>query len=481
MLKEKDYIFSRLNMLIDLGVAAFSFVAAHLLRNYVLSPYFAPTLLAPSNFRHYAWLMAVFPVIAIVVLALNGYYRSQRIRNTPEIVKTILVSSLEVAVISISLIYMLYKKDVVSRGQMVLAPLLLFLFLSIKTAIVKRLLTMLRRKGYNYRTLVFAGSGERLSEFLNIIEGHPFWGFKILGILTDDPEHFRAGDRIDQWEVVGSVADTLSFVEKNPVDEVIFFPRKIRLEDLAPLLEECELMGIRTRLAVNFYGSKLAHTGLDHFEAIPLITFNPVKGMNAALFFKYAFDRVAAALFLLLFSLPMLLVALIIKATSRRGEPVLYRQTRSGLNGKPFTLYKFRSMRMGADRELEKLRARSEVDGPVFKMKNDPRVTPFGRFIRKTSIDELPQLFNVLKGEMSLVGPRPPVPEEVEKYDRWQRRRLSMKPGITCLWQVMGRNKIDFETWMKLDLQYIDNWSLWLDFSILVRTFFVVITGYGAS
>ncbi|MCX7766701.1 MAG: sugar transferase, partial [Candidatus Sumerlaeia bacterium] len=145
-----------------------------------------------------------------------------------------------------------------------------------------------------------------------------------------------------------------------------------------------------------------------------------------------------------------------------------------------FVLYKFRSMKVGADKELEKLRPASDVAGPIFKMKNDPRVTKVGRIIRKFSIDELPQLFNVLKGEMSLVGPRSPIPEEVEKYDRWQRRRLSMKPGITCLWQVMGRNKLSFDTWMRLDLEYIDNWSLALDFKIMLRTVFVVATGYGA-
>ena len=481
MLKEKDYIFSRLNMLIDLFVAAAAFIAAHLLRNYILSPYFAPGLLAPSRFGQYAWLLLIFPPVTVIVLGFNGYYNSQRIRHTSQIMKKLLVVSVEVTVICLALIYMIYKNDVVSRGQLIVAPALLFVFLSVKTAVVKHILTGFRKKGYNYRTLLFVGSGEKLAEFLELVEGHSVWGFRVKGILTDRPEKYKPGDDFGKWKILGRAENTLDFVEQNPVDEVIFFPRKMSRDELSPILEGCELMGIQTRLAVNFFNPRLATVGVDHFQRVPLITFNPARKMNAQLFIKYTFDRIAAAIMLILLSPLMLLTALIIKITSRPGEPVLYKQTRSGLNGKPFTLYKFRSMRTGAEKQLEKLRAKSEVDGPVFKMKKDPRVTPFGRFIRKFSIDELPQIYNILRGEMSFVGPRPPVPEEVKKYNRWQRRRLSMKPGLTCLWQVMGRNKLDFETWMKLDLKYIDNWSLWLDLKILFRTIFVVITGYGAS
>jgi lipopolysaccharide/colanic/teichoic acid biosynthesis glycosyltransferase len=174
----------------------------------------------------------------------------------------------------------------------------------------------------------------------------------------------------------------------------------------------------------------------------------------------------------------MAVVALLVRLTSR--GPILYKQTRCGLGGRHFTMYKFRSMIVGADEMRTGLDAHNEVDGPVFKISADPRCTPIGRFLRKWSLDELPQLWNVLRGDMSLVGPRPPIPEEVAKYETWHRRRLRMRPGLTCLWAVEGRNEIKFERWMQLDMDYIDNWSLWLDFKILLRSIPVVLSGRGA-
>jgi lipopolysaccharide/colanic/teichoic acid biosynthesis glycosyltransferase len=179
---------------------------------------------------------------------------------------------------------------------------------------------------------------------------------------------------------------------------------------------------------------------------------------------------------LVLLSPVMLVAAILIKLSSARG-PVFFRQERVGINGRRFTLYKFRTMVVGAEHIKSQLLHMNEMDGPVFKMRDDPRVTRLGRFLRRSSIDEFPQLFNVVMGHMSIVGPRPPLPAEVEKYELRQRRRLSVKPGLTCLWQVSGRNKVDFNTWMKLDLYYIDNWSWWLDLKILLRTIPAIFRG----
>jgi lipopolysaccharide/colanic/teichoic acid biosynthesis glycosyltransferase len=189
---------------------------------------------------------------------------------------------------------------------------------------------------------------------------------------------------------------------------------------------------------------------------------------------------VALSAVMLLIALPVL-VTVAIAIRLGEGGAVLFRQRRCGLNGRVFTLYKFRTMIEGAEERLEEVAHLNEMNGPVFKSSRDPRITWLGRWLRRFSLDELPQLWNVLKGDMSLVGPRPPIPEEVARYERWQRRRLAMKPGLTCLWQIRGRNEIDFEEWMKLDLEYIDNWSPWLDLKILARTLPVVLTGRGAS
>jgi exopolysaccharide biosynthesis polyprenyl glycosylphosphotransferase len=249
-------------------------------------------------------------------------------------------------------------------------------------------------------------------------------------------------------------------------------------EHLDEVLEICREQGINTRVAADIFPAKISKVSMEFLESVPLITFSTTPNHALALLIKRIMDILISALLLAVLFPFMVFFGLLIKLTSR--GPILYRQVRCGLYGRKFVLYKFRSMRQGAEDILWEIRHLNEMDGPVFKMRNDPRVTPLGRFLRKSSIDELPQLWNVLRGEMSLVGPRAPLPEEVKEYSRWQRRRLSVRPGITCLWQISGRNEIDFHEWMKLDLHYIDNWSLQLDIKILLRTFPVVLIGKGA-
>jgi exopolysaccharide biosynthesis polyprenyl glycosylphosphotransferase len=218
---------------------------------------------------------------------------------------------------------------------------------------------------------------------------------------------------------------------------------------------------------------------VTELDGIPVLAVTRTPTDALALAGKRVIDVVVSAAVLLL-TVPLLAAtALAIRLESP--GPVLFRQRRVGLNGRAFQMLKFRSMLVDAEQRLEGLRARNEMSGPVFKLTHDPRVTPVGRFLRKASIDELPQLWNVLRGEMSLVGPRPPLPSEVSQYQRWQRRRLSVKPGITCTWQVSGRNGIDFEQWMQLDLAYIDNWSLWGDVRICLKTIPAVLSARGAK
>jgi exopolysaccharide biosynthesis polyprenyl glycosylphosphotransferase len=214
-------------------------------------------------------------------------------------------------------------------------------------------------------------------------------------------------------------------------------------------------------------------------DEFPLVTFSRAPGAEVRLAVRRVADVVLAAALLVLLSPLLIVIAVGVKLASP--GPVLFRQVRCGLHGRRFTFLKFRTMRIDAERLKPLLEPFNEMDGPAFKMTNDPRVFPFGGFLRRTSLDELPQLWNILRGDMSFVGPRPSVVEEVNQYEPWQRRRLSMKPGLTCLWQISGRNELTFEEWMRLDLEYIDNWSLWLDIKIAFKTIPAVLLGRGAK
>jgi exopolysaccharide biosynthesis polyprenyl glycosylphosphotransferase len=243
----------------------------------------------------------------------------------------------------------------------------------------------------------------------------------------------------------------------------------------------CELEGVEVWLIAEFFKTNISRTLVDDFHGKPVLVFSSAPEMSWQGFGKHVMDGLGALL-LLVFFLPLLVAAAIAVKLSSPG-PVFFRQRRSGLNGKPFIMYKFRSMVSDAEQRKLELARLNEMSGPVFKLTNDPRITPVGRWLRKFSIDELPQLFNVLRGEMSLVGPRPLPVEEVQKFnDLAHRRRLSVKPGLTCLWQISGRNEItNFTDWVRLDLEYIDNWSLWLDLKILWRTIPVVLFTKGAK
>lgn len=261
------------------------------------------------------------------------------------------------------------------------------------------------------------------------------------------------------------------------VDEVIFDVDSSKLPALEEVFLQCDEEGVRTRIAIDFFPHVNSEITLDRVGDAPLLTFSAAPLDDLRLLLKRFFDIVVSVFALIVLSPIILFSALLIKLTSPGA--VIFRQARCGLNGRRFTLYKFRSMVENADKikaELEHLSERQIA----FKLARDPRVTPVGRWLRKFSIDELPQLYNVFRGDMSIVGPRPPLPEEVERYERWQRRRLRMRPGLTCLWAVAGRDRIDFNAWMRMDISYIENWSLKLDWSIILRTIPHVLAGRGA-
>jgi exopolysaccharide biosynthesis polyprenyl glycosylphosphotransferase len=279
--------------------------------------------------------------------------------------------------------------------------------------------------------------------------------------------------------VLGTLDDLERICNQRVVDEVIFVvPGKI-VSDLEDVFLMCEELGVNARIAVGMFPHLIARASLEEFVHIPLLTFTTKPTSWFALGVKRVID-LGIAWTTVLAGLPLwLLIALIIKVGSK--GPIFFCQERCGLNGRRFTMYKFRSMVVDAESRLQEVAKLNELSGPVFKARNDPRVTRVGRILRRGSLDEIPQLLNVIKGDMSVVGPRPPLAIEVDKYERWQRRRLSMKPGLTCLWAIRGRTLIPFEQWMAMDLEYIDNWSLGLDLRILVQTVPAVFSGRGAS
>ena len=477
MLKERDYLFNKLNKLFDIILITLAFLIAHLIRNYILAQYILPQMVSFVPLKDYIWLVIPGIIIAIIFLNANGIYSSMRVLNNYQVVKKVFISCLEITV-SLTFLFFFFKINK-SRVQIYLFCSLTFLFLLIKNISVKTFLVNLRKKGHNYQTVVFIGSGDRLKEFIDIFDKHPFWGFKIQGIISDDSA-IKKGDKLFGYDVIGSYKDSSDILFENPADEIVIIPNKLKLDELAGVLESCEEMGLKARFALNFFKHEISHPKLVDYEDVSVLTYFPTRDMNFALFIKYLFDKIAAAILLIIFSIPMLIIAIAIKLTSKPGEKIIFKQRRVGLYGRTYWCYKFRTMVSNAEELKKHLLKFNELDGPAFKIQNDPRITRLGRILRITSLDELPQLYNVLVGNMSLVGPRPPVPEEAAKYDKWHRRRFSMKPGLTCLWQISGRNKLAFDRWVKLDLEYIDNWSLLLDFKILVKTVFVVITGYGA-
>jgi exopolysaccharide biosynthesis polyprenyl glycosylphosphotransferase len=324
------------------------------------------------------------------------------------------------------------------------------------------------------RNIVIIGPHSRSREMGGLISHYSDWGLRILGYIDLDVPPVISQPQ----DSLGSLADLDRIIDNNIIDEIIYVPDRPNLDGFEKILEPCNELGIRVRVAADFFPAKVTKVSMEFLEKVPVLSFSSAPEHAPSLFLKRVFDIIISATLLILLLPFMIAIGILVRLTSK--GPAIYKQVRCGLYGRKFVLFKIRSMYQGAEDVLWEIKHLNEMDGPVFKMRQDPRVTPLGRFLRRSSIDELPQFWNVLKGDMSLVGPRAPLPEEVKEYTRWQKRRLSVKPGITCLWQISGRNEIDFHEWMKLDLHYIDNWSLLLDFKILLRTFPVVLIGKGA-
>lgn len=475
MLKQKARTIALGVLLGELALTVVALPVAYLLRHGLLSPLLPSVFrVAPSFSQYVVLLFLILPIFGPMLYAV-GFHRSHRTVPLGEEIWSVGKVAFGGTALLTLFVYGL-RLEFVSRWFLAVFGIAVFLFLSAERVALRLLSRWVRTRGYNFRTVLLVGTGPKASKLADFLEAHPHWGFNVLGYLDDD----NGGEirRSNRWACFGRIRDLETILSREVVDEVIFVIEKGKLGDYEEALLLTERHGVRAHVSLDIFPHVLARPVLEELDGVPLLTFTTTPSNPMQLAAKRAID-LTLALVLFLLTLPIqLLAALAIRLTSRGG--IFFRQVRCGLNGRLFTLLKFRTMEAGAEERLPEIAHLNEMTGPVFKAARDPRLTLVGRILRRLSIDELPQLWNVIVGDMSLVGPRPPLPEEVSRYEPWQRRRLSMKPGLTCLWQVSGRSEVDFDRWMELDLKYIDTWSPALDLKILLKTVPAVLSGRGA-
>jgi len=412
------------------------------------------------------------------VFLICGLYRSRRLSQRRaevlDIVKAITLTSACFAILSV----------VFSVRMITLPFLVVFWALGLVIVTVARLslrlfAAHLRARGKDLRYMLILGSNRRAVDFAETILSHPERGFRILGFVDDAWPGMSVVESTG-LKVVSDYAGLAEYLRKNVVDEVaVFLPLGSFYKHSSEVAMLCQEHGIIMRFNSNVFGLKTSRWRSEDFEGDQYVTTSTGLSEPWQQGIKRGIDIAVALIALLLLSPLLIATAIAVKLTSP--GPVFFLQERIGINKRRFKIFKFRTMVPNAETLMAKLEAQNEAGGPVFKMRNDPRITPIGKLLRKTSIDELPQLLNVLAGDMSLVGPRPLPVRDFEGFNEdWQRRRFSVKPGITCLWQVKGRSGITFDQWMRLDLQYLDEWSLWLDLKILAKTVPAVLRGSGA-
>ncbi|MEY5011147.1 MAG: hypothetical protein RLZZ253_2286 [Verrucomicrobiota bacterium] len=435
---------------------------AHRLRLSVAElPPFEKTI---PEFVHFRWLLLVIVPLGPFLLDLQGFYAQKASGDRGHALRQMARAAIWLGLAVAGCSYFL-RLEVPSRAVMPLFAFLAAGLLLLRHELGVRMLRHQIRRAALREPVVLAGTLEDIAQFRQSLS----------------PEELLSLEVVTEFNLeTRPISELTGLLHQHAVSRVVFAGGQSPLHVLQQAIGACELEGVEAWLSADFIRTAIARPVLDTFGARPMLVFRTTPEVSWALLVKACMDRVGAALGLLLTAPLLLLIALAVKLTSR--GPVLFRQQRGGRHGRPFTFYKFRSMVWDAEHRQAELAPFNQMQGPVFKLEEDPRVTPLGRFLRRSSLDELPQLWNVLRGEMSLVGPRPlPVYEIAQIQSSAQRRRLSMKPGLTCLWQIRGRSEIrSFEEWVRLDLEYIDHWSLGLDFNILLQTVPVVLRGAGA-
>lgn len=464
MIGRRQEINLQLSQLLDCALLGISLWLAHWLRADVAREIW-PRLDRIPPFHEFLWLLCIIAPFTPIILEARGFYDNVLSKTWQRSLRQVAGAGIWVCMI-MGCCEIFLKWNVESRAVVLLGGALGVLAVMGREALLKR---MLRHR--------LAGGHDRRERVL--LAGQPGDMDALLGNMTDDQ---RAEiEVVGRYDVTSEpVTRLVELLHQHAVSRVVFAVRHAYFSRIEEAVQACETEGIEAWLSADFFQTALARPTFDVLGGKLMLVFHTTPNVSWALLIKDVLDRLGAAVLLLLTS-PLWLVSMLGIKLSSPG-PVLFSQERSGRSGRPFRMFKFRTMCVDAEQKRSNLEKDNQMSGPVFKVKNDPRIFAFGKWLRRLSIDELPQLLNVLRGEMSLVGPRPLPVYEIEKIEKHaQRRRLSVKPGLTCLWQVMGRNRItSFEEWVALDLRYIDNWSLALDLRILLQTVPAVLKGAGA-
>jgi exopolysaccharide biosynthesis polyprenyl glycosylphosphotransferase len=467
MLGEYSTLLRRAAIATDLVVVVGSFLLAYIVRNRLPAPEFGQI----RPIEEYLWLLAVVVVIWLSCFHVFGFYRSFRYRERLDIFGSLARAHAVGALLLLSVLFVARRWEVSRLFTQVFLAISFVAIVTEKLAVVS-ILRHQRRAGRNRQAALVVGAVDRAASYIRFLRDHPYWGIRVVGVVDDgssSPGAAEPEDEVEGVQVVGSIKDLPEIFRSQPTDEVVFAigPREF------PLVEEyldlCQEMGVTSRLVLDLPQRGWTRQDFAWVDGVAILSLDSVRVSPWRLAVKRAIDVAGALVGLVLFAVAYLWYGPRIRRDSP--GPVLFSQVRVGRHGRLFALYKFRTMYVDAEARHAELMAANEMQGALFKLRDDPRITPLGKWLRARHLDELPQFWNVLRGEMSLVGTRPPTLDEVERYRPHHRRRLSMKPGITGLWQLAGNQEIrDFEEIVRLDCQYIDSWSMWLDTRILART-----------
>ncbi len=479
----------RMAMLVGRGVAdglilVFAFVVAYWLR-YGLA--FGRDVVAPESFlplsAFYVYIVA-YAAMTLVAFQTRGLYALPRGASWLDHTRLITGASL-IGVSALTLGALLFNPILPSRLVFIYLWGCTVVIFGVERFLYRTVRVWLWRRGINIRRALVVGAGVAGQRIMKDIVERPELGYKLAGYVSDSGDTpgspnwtVPVKQRNGKLRNLGGLKDVQRILGYENLQEVIVALPATHHAQILNIIDNCREYGLDFKLVPDLFEMRFNEVRIDALNGVPLIGVKDVALQGFNLYVKRVLDCTLALGALIVAALPMLLIAALIKITSP--GPVFIRQERVGKGGRPFMFYKFRSMYRDAEARLEELRHLNEADGPIFKMRDDPRRTPIGKLLRRTSLDELPQMFNILRGDMSWVGPRPPIPEEVARYSDWHRKRLDVTPGLTGLWQVSGRSDLSFDEMVKLDLYYAENWSLALDLMIILRTIPAVLRWEGA-